>query len=153
MTTGSTTPALPAPGGLFVDASGWAEPVLLNTDHYAEMASFSQSLLTSHRPLVTTDDVLAEVVALLTARAHSMQRRDILHFTDAILGLPQVHIVHVDEAMYSDAWRLLHHTLDKDWPLVDAASFVVMRQRQITDAFSSDRHFSQAGFLRLPHWP
>ncbi len=27
------------------------------------------------------------------------------------------------------------------------------RQRQITDALSIDRHFSQAGFLRLPHWP
>jgi hypothetical protein len=38
---------------------------------------------------------------------------------------------------------------DKSWGLVDCASFVVMQQRGITEAFTSDRHFEQAGFACL----
>jgi predicted nucleic acid-binding protein len=48
---------------------------------------------------------------------------------------------------------LLHRSLDdfarhadKSWGLVDCASFLVMRDRAIADAFTSDRHFEQAGF-------
>ena len=40
--------------------------------------------------------------------------------------------------------------LDKDWSLVDAASFIVMRPLGITEVLTTDHHFSQAGFVRLP---
>ncbi|MEH2121039.1 hypothetical protein [Nostoc sp.] len=33
--------------------------------------------------------------------------------------------------------------------LCDALSFVLMRQRGITEALSTDRHFEQEGFIRL----
>jgi predicted nucleic acid-binding protein len=32
---------------------------------------------------------------------------------------------------------------------VDCASFIVMQERGITEAFTSDRDFEQAGFKRL----
>jgi predicted nucleic acid-binding protein len=32
---------------------------------------------------------------------------------------------------------------------VDAASFVVMSERGITEALTTDQHFEQAGFVRL----
>jgi len=38
---------------------------------------------------------------------------------------------------------------DKDWTLTDCASFVVMREHEITDALTGDRHFEQAGFTAL----
>lgn len=38
---------------------------------------------------------------------------------------------------------------DKSWSMTDCISFVVMRQRGITDALSSDHHFEQAGFRIL----
>ncbi len=38
---------------------------------------------------------------------------------------------------------------DKEWSLVDCASFVVMQQRGIFEALTSDHHFEQAGFVRL----
>jgi len=38
---------------------------------------------------------------------------------------------------------------DKDLSLVDCASFVVMQQRRITQALTTDHHFEQAGFVRL----
>ncbi len=38
---------------------------------------------------------------------------------------------------------------DKNYSLCDAASFVVMRMREITDALMTDKHFRQEGFTRL----
>jgi predicted nucleic acid-binding protein len=34
--------------------------------------------------------------------------------------------------------------------LVDAARFVVMRQLGIAEAFTTGKHFVQAGFIRVP---
>jgi predicted nucleic acid-binding protein len=39
--------------------------------------------------------------------------------------------------------------LDKEWSLTDCISFVVMEQRGLPDALTSDRHFEQAGFHPL----
>jgi predicted nucleic acid-binding protein len=38
---------------------------------------------------------------------------------------------------------------DKDWSLTDCISFVVMRERGITEALTADHHFEQAGFVAL----
>ncbi|MEM9809150.1 MAG: nucleic acid-binding protein, partial [Cyanobacteria bacterium P01_D01_bin.56] len=38
---------------------------------------------------------------------------------------------------------------DKTYSLCDAVSFVLMCQRGITDALTTDRHFEQEGFVRL----
>jgi uncharacterized protein len=44
---------------------------------------------------------------------------------------------------------------DKDWSLTDCLSFVVMEQRHLTEALTTDSHFEQAGLkammlLQLP---
>src|SRR5208282_5143253 len=38
---------------------------------------------------------------------------------------------------------------DKEWSLTDCISFVVMNERGMTDALTSDHHFEQAGFQIL----
>jgi predicted nucleic acid-binding protein len=46
-----------------------------------------------------------------------------------------------------DAAMQLYGTRDnKDWSLTDCFSFVVMEQRHLTQAPTTDRHFRQAGF-------
>ena len=41
-------------------------------------------------------------------------------------------------------------SLFKEWSLVDASSFVVMTRYGMTEALTTDYHFTQAGFARLP---
>ena len=60
-----------------------------------------------------------------------------------------IEIVHIDEQLDGQAWKLLENRLDKTWSLVDCASFVVMEQRGLMDALTTDHHFEQAGFIRL----
>jgi uncharacterized protein len=134
---------------LFVDTSGWADPVLRNTPDHPAMEAFYRRAITDQRELVTTNYILAELIALLTARAR-MPRDRLLAVVDRLRKSTRVHIVQVDSTIDEQAWLLLHQHMDKAWSLADAASFVVMRQRGITEAFTSDLHFIQAGFVRLP---
>lgn len=45
--------------------------------------------------------------------------------------------------------KLLSDRQDKTYSLCDAVSFVLMRQRGMTGALTTDRHFEQEGFVRL----
>jgi predicted nucleic acid-binding protein len=60
-----------------------------------------------------------------------------------------VEIVHIDPTIDNEAWKLLKNRPDKKWSLVDCSSFVLMQQRGIIEALTTDHHFEQAGFVRL----
>ena len=47
------------------------------------------------------------------------------------------------------ALKLYAERADKAWGLVDCASFIVMSEQRISEAFTTDRHFEQAGFRCL----
>lgn len=58
-------------------------------------------------------------------------------------------MVFVTPALMERALLLYSDRPDKAWGLVDCASFIVMKDEGITDAFTIDRHFEQAGFTCL----
>jgi predicted nucleic acid-binding protein len=98
-------------------------------------------------PKLVPSCVLAEFVALIHARG--LRRAPALAFLDALVSQPDVHVVWVDESLYRAAMNLLNAHLDKTWSLCDATCFVVMGQANIAEALTTDRHFEQAGFIRL----
>lgn len=101
------------------------------------------------RRLVTTNYVIAELVALLSMSRYGISRQEIITRVNAIKLDSNVDIVHVDEAIDAEAWRLLEARPDKDWSLVDATSFVLMQRFGMTEALTTDHHFTQAQFVRL----
>lgn len=139
-----------ASSAVFVDTAGWAEPVLQNTPDHACMAAYADQLFASHRPLVTTNYVIVELVALLTSRAHGMPRPDLIRYINKVTSMPWLRTILIDEATHAEAWALLERMTDKEWSFTDAASFVVMKRLGISEAFTSDHHFNQAGFVRVP---
>lgn len=40
--------------------------------------------------------------------------------------------------------------ISKEWSFTDCVSYVVMKQREITEAFTFDHHFAQMGFIKQP---
>lgn len=113
------------------------------------METFYKRAIATRRELITTNYVLSELVALLPARSRA-SRRQTLAYICGIRRITHLTVIHIDAATDADAWELLERQDDKDWSLVDAASFVVMRQLGLQEAFTSDQHFSQAGFIRVP---
>lgn len=138
---------------VFVDTLGWADPVLKNTPDHERMTAYQNQLFASQRPIVTTNYIITELVALLTIRAHQMSRPNLVSYVNDILAIPWLQVVHIDAATHAEAWAMLEQYTDKEWSLVDAASFVVMRRMGISEAFTSDHHFAQAGLTRAPQMP
>jgi len=51
--------------------------------------------------------------------------------------------------MEAQAVVILRRYKDQDFSYVDAVSFAVMQQREISEAFAFDHHFTTAGFTRV----
>ena len=61
----------------------------------------------------------------------------------------EVEIVPQTDAQFRAAVELYSSRLDKTWSLTDCASFLVMEERNISEALAYDRDFEQAGFVAL----
>jgi predicted nucleic acid-binding protein len=128
---------------MFLDTSG-----LLCFHHRAEPqhADAVRFFQVATRRL-THSYVLAEFVAL--AQARKLPRVPALSFVADLQDNTAVEVVYVGEALHRAALDLLRQRPDKPWSLCDAVSFVLMAQERIVDALTTDRHFEQAGFVRL----
>ena len=96
---------------------------------------------------LTHSYVLAEFVALATARR--LPRLPALTYMTDLLENPDIENVWVTESLHREAMALLLARQDKMYSLCDAVSFVLMRQRNITDSLTTDHHFEEEGFRML----
>ena len=98
------------------------------------------------RHRVTTDWVIVEVGDALS----KMGNRDVFTgFYDWIQNNPNTTIVSAARTLLEDGIYLYRYRRDKDWPLTDCISFVIMEDEGIKDALTGDKHFDQAGFVAL----
>lgn len=131
---------------IFVDTAGWGHLIDSGQTSHERAAALYYSARQEGRHFVTTNYVLTELVALLTSPLH-LDRRTIIAFIEALKTSPHVEVVHIDPALDAQAWQLLKQRPDKEWSLVDCASFVLMAQRGILEALTTDHHFEQAGYV------
>lgn len=96
---------------------------------------------------LTHSYVLAEFVAL--AQVRGVPRISTLTFLVDLVNNPDINVIWIDEGVHHAAMALLLARRDKTYSLCDAVSFVLMRQYHLTEALTTDRHFSQEGFQRL----
>ena len=54
----------------------------------------------------------------------------------------------IEPHIHHEAMKLLQSQLDKSYSVCDAVSFVLMKQRGVVDALTTDHHFDQAGLRR-----
>jgi len=128
---------------MFLDTSGLLRLFHEREEGHAE----ARDLFGAASWMWTSSYVLAEFVALGTRRG--VRRRDVLGAIEALLAFAYVEVVWVDEALHRRAMDFLHQRLDKSYSLCDAVSFVIMGDRGLREALTTDHHFEQAGFLRL----
>ena len=128
---------------MLLDTSGLYSFFDDNDFRYAEASAFMKSANTR----LTTSYVLAEFIPLCQTRG--LNRQKTLEFVEVLVKNPLVEIVWIDESLHRQAFALLQQRLDKTYSLCDAVSFVVMRERGITEALTTDRHFEQEGFIKL----
>lgn len=96
--------------------------------------------------VVTTNQVVGETWTLLRRRAGHPAA---VGFLDRLGALPDVEVVHVDDATEAAAWRWLRSRPEREYSFVDATSFAVMRRRRIREALAFDGDFNAAGFVEV----
>jgi predicted nucleic acid-binding protein len=98
--------------------------------------------------VVTTNLVVAETHALLLRR---VGRESALRFLGEVLRDPLLVETSTPEMERRAVEEWLAPFSDQDFSLVDAVSFVMMKDRQIEDALTLDHHFAAAGFTMVPY--
>jgi predicted nucleic acid-binding protein len=96
--------------------------------------------------LVTTEFVLLE---LADALCQPHQRDEVLAIWALIETNPACRLIRANTELLARAKQLWRQRPDKEWPLTDCISFVVMKDENIREALTADRHFEQAGFKAL----
>lgn len=128
---------------MYLDTSG----LLCCLDASDQLHSKAVGYYDNASRLLTSNYILAEFVAL--AQARRLYRKSFLVFAERLVIDPNVELIWVDQVLHDEAMKLLQAQLDKSYSLCDAVSFLLMRQRNIVDALTTDHHFDQAGLRRL----
>jgi predicted nucleic acid-binding protein len=131
---------------VFLDTNGWL--ALLNaSDRLHQGADDAwREIGRQNRSVVLTDWVIAETGNGL---ARTSARSFFASVAGNILTSSRCKVVFVSLELVARALDLYRQRADKQWGLVDCVSFLVMADEQITEAFTTDRHFEQAGFKAI----
>lgn len=93
--------------------------------------------------VVTTDYVLVELAALM---ARGDARSPFVRFVERLQSDPSTILVRTSPHLFDEGLALFVDRPDKEWSLTDCISFILMRDKNMTEALASDHHFEQAGF-------
>jgi predicted nucleic acid-binding protein len=131
----------------FLDANYVIALEVSDDQHHYDARQHWTKLLESPLSLVTTSYVLDEVVTFLNSkRQHSKAVR----VGKNLLTASAIQLIHVDEALFYEGWQYFEQHADKTFSLTDCISFALMKRLEIIEALTFDRHFRQAGFVKLP---
>ena len=133
---------------IFVDTSAWyAVEVEDDINHQKARDFLIQLAQGKHGVAITSDYVLDETMTLLRSRRGQL---DAVKFIDKIRKSKSIRIFWISENVFDKALNIFRKRNDAVWSFTDCASFALMNDLSISEAFTFDGHFEQAGFHKLP---
>lgn len=130
---------------VFADAGYWI--ALFNPRDSLHAKAIVVSQATQSRSIVTSQMVLIEFLNHYAALGQLFRQRAV----QVVRSLQEtdIEIVPQTDGQFETALMLYAQRQDKEWGLVDCASFLIMQEQGITEALAYDEHFKQAGFIPL----
>lgn len=129
---------------LFLDTA-FIQALLNSRDDKHDRAKALLHKVRSGAEVWLTEAILIEVGNALSAS----DRRGAVRFIRQCYCTPNIKVVSVDTNLLAQALDLYQSRPDKSWGLTGCISFVVMKENNLTEAVTTDRHFVQAGFRAL----
>ena len=131
---------------LFVDTSGWIALANRSDRLHAAATRIYNDRVTAGWGFITHAGVMLEVGnGLSPVRLRHLAVR----LKARIDASARIEVIELTGTLYETGWQMYANRLDKDWGIVDCISFVIMQARGLTEALTADRHFQQAGFIKL----
>ena len=131
---------------VFLDTSYALALASPGDDFHFRAVMLAEQMATAKTRYVTTYAVMLEIGDALSK---SRWRQTAVTLLAALEADSKVKILPISKQLYLDAYQLYNERPDKEWGLTDCASFIVMRDRGLTEALTADVHFRQAGFQIL----
>ncbi len=114
-----------------------------NDRHYEKAKSIAIDIKKHNIKLITTHAVILEIANALSKKRY---RHVAIQLIKSMESDPDITIVSYSEDLYKRAFKLYQERLDKEWGLTDCMSFLVMKDYDLRQALTADKHFQQAGF-------
>ena len=135
-----------AAADVLMDSAGFFALWDAADEHHAAATRLQADLVRKHRRFLTTEYVVDETVTLLLVRHSHAAAVD---FLDTIERSESLRLEWIGPERFHAAGALFRKHTDKEWSFTDCVSFATMRELQVRDAFTTDHHFKQAGFVPL----
>ncbi|HKZ88375.1 MAG TPA: type II toxin-antitoxin system VapC family toxin [Candidatus Bathyarchaeia archaeon] len=133
---------------IFVDTSAWYAIEVEDDINHEKARKFLSKLSSGkHGVSVTTDYVLDETLTLLRSRRSLASATA---FIGKIRKSSSVRVFWIDESLFEKALDIFRKSDRASWSFTDCASFALMRDLSIPEAFTFDNHFREAGLQALP---
>ncbi len=129
---------------VFADAGYWIALVSPGDDHHARAREVSVAL--GKFRTVTSELVLTEMLSVLSA---PVTRGVASQVVQRVMADPNTEVVPLTGLQFRAALSFYDERPDKNWSLVDCASFLIMQEKGIREALAHDHHFEQAGYVAL----
>ena len=125
--------------------TAYVQALLNRRDQYHSRARALLPIVREAAEVWVTEAVLVEVGNAMSV----FDRMAAARFISQCYQTPNMRVVSVDTSLVLRALELYRNRSDKSWGLTDCISFVVMAERDLTAAVTSDIHFQQAGYRTL----
>lgn len=135
-----------AAADILVDTAGFLALWDAADEHHRAALALQSELLRKRHRFLTTEYVVDETVTLLLMRHSHGAAAD---FLTTIEASEAIRLEWIGPDRFHAAGALFRKYGDKKWSFTDCVSFVVMHELRMREAFTTDRHFKQAGFVPL----
>lgn len=129
-----------------MDTAAWI--ALLNPDddwHPQALQAFHE-LRAKNSILITSEFVLLELADALSSAGW---RETTISFIEELRSLKNLEIIPCSPEWFTEGWKLYSKRKNTNWSLTDCISFEVRSALELLYVFTSDKHFAQAGFVKL----
>lgn len=131
---------------IFVDTAALIALGNRRDDFHAQAQAVKQELIKTGREFLTTSLVIVE---LCNAFSSSGFRSTAVQLVEGIHQSTRWTVVDVDRELMAAGFDLYKRMADKEWGLVDCIGILVAGRLKITEIFTTDHHFEQAGLQVL----
>ncbi|MCI0489159.1 MAG: type II toxin-antitoxin system VapC family toxin [Blastocatellia bacterium] len=115
-------------------------------EHHEKALALADELEADETKLITTRAVILEIGNALSKQRY---REDAVRLLESLEQDHKVEIIPISEELYERGFKLYRDRPDKAWGITDCISFVVMQERGLREALTTDEDFEQAGFVAL----
>jgi predicted nucleic acid-binding protein len=132
---------------VFVDTSAFVALRNRSEHEHGVARTTLQKLVAVRAKLFTSNYVFSETYTALLVR---VGRHEAIEWGRRFRASAAIELLRVEDDVDEAAWSILDGRTDKTCSHVDATSFALMEQHELTEAFAFDHHFTQHGLTIVP---